>query len=350
MGGNLARAPLMTAGAIASPAETYVTFNTTLKEERAYRMKLYFTQQAYAQLVQLIQLAIQEISGWEVQAFGRMQMTEMQDGEALPVCTELSLPPQVSKASEIDSNVDELVEWQRLQWNLSTPPTMEEIEVMNQELPQWRLWIHTHGKGSASYSSKDVETLGRLAAEMSGSWFLGLVINDKLEHAVYIGGAEPAEHCAVIINSRIEVISPAQDDAFATQFKERVEKWKYETPVSQTWRHVGSSHSVFLTQLKVISKDAAKRGVVMGYETTGFEYELRAQDSEQRRQCVSCKGESLWSTLWKRAKLPLNAAWSSELGPAFICLDCGERGQVCECDGASEQSLMLIGAGYGHGW
>ena len=266
--------------------------------------------------------------------------------------TDLSLPPQVSRSSEIDSTLDELIEWQRLQWNLSDEPTREEIEVMNVELPQWRLWIHTH-PGGTSYSSKDVETLARLASEMTGDWMVGLCINKKLEHTVYIGGANPAPHCAVIMDSGIETLR-VQNDDFAEMFHDRVEKYSYSAPQkvhhgfpgTQNWGK--KTHSVDLEQSKDdLTKASQKRNTIMAYETSGFYYELRAEQTEELRECFRCGQDDhgIWGTMWKRPRMPDNSEWKSVLGPSFVCIGCGERSQVCTCAGSDQISRALIDTG-----
>ncbi len=329
-------------------------------------MKLYFTQKAYAQLVQLIQLSEQELNGWEVQAFGRIEARDLVDPEASPIqtVTELSLPPQVSRSTEIDSTLDELIEWQQLQWNLSNPPTDDEISVMNVELPQWRLWIHTH-PGGTTYSAKDEETLARLASEMTGDWFVGLCINKKLEHTVYIGGAKPWPHCAVVLNSGIETLR-VQNDEFTEQFKDRVTKYSYQSThykgpgssvSNQPWNK--KTHDVpLIIEAGTLTKAAVKRGVCESYETEQWTFELRVANPEieSYRQCTGCKTEdgAIWAELWKRAKKPVNAPWISELGPAFICTGCAERAGACDCPGAqmslSERAMAAYGGGfYGYG-
>ena len=146
---------------------------------------LLFTMVAWLKLRALLRLAETKMNNWEIQWFGRIRF----EGEGLMVCDDVDIPEQTASSAHITSNASEFARWQIGRFSLRKGMTDKEVAEANEEMQHWRLWGHSHGDMTPTYSTTDEETLTELAGAVGGP-FVGMVCKSNLwENSVYIASA-----------------------------------------------------------------------------------------------------------------------------------------------------------------
>jgi hypothetical protein len=147
-----------------------------------------FTWEVWQQLRAILEHVKDKYGGREVQGWGRVRVED-----DVPVCYEIAIPKQEVSHASVDTSPDDLILWQSSRFNLRPKMGKEEIAAVDEEMKQWRLWWHSHGSMTASFSSTDVETLKDLA-EATGDYFLGTVINEGMDANAYLAVSRPFLH------------------------------------------------------------------------------------------------------------------------------------------------------------
>ena len=145
-------------------------------------MDMLFTEAAWNALRAYFEAAYKQLGDLELQGYGKVRM---EDGE--PVCYEVGIPEQEVSMMKTDATWDQMLAF------LQERVDFKDVKKAEKELPTWRLWWHTHGKGASSplYSGTDEETIRALAAE-AGDHMWGLVFHtDSMESSLYLATRRP---------------------------------------------------------------------------------------------------------------------------------------------------------------
>ena len=158
-------------------------------------MDMTFTKEAWGMLKAYFRAAYVQLGDLELQGYGRVRM---EDGN--PVCYEIGIPEQEVSIAKTDATWDQMLEFlqERIDFR-----NMKKAKV---EVPSWRLWWHTHGRGGLgkTYSGTDEDTIRALSAE-AGDHMWGLVFQtDTMESTLYLVTQKPIALYAELGNAFCE--------------------------------------------------------------------------------------------------------------------------------------------------
>ncbi len=140
-------------------------------------MDMTFTKEAWDTLKAYFRAAYVQVGDLELQGYGRIRM---EDGE--PVCYEVGIPEQEVGVAKTDATWDQMLAF------LQEKIDFRNVKKARVEMPTWRLWWHTHGRGGLgkTYSGIDEDTIRALAAE-AGDHMWGIVFQtDTMESTLYL--------------------------------------------------------------------------------------------------------------------------------------------------------------------
>ena len=99
-------------------------------------MDMTFTKETWVTLRSYFEAAYLQLGDLELQGYGRVRM----DG-GTPVCYEVGIPEQEVSMAKTDATWDQMIEF------LQERIDFRDVKKAKVEVPSWRLWWHTHGKG-----------------------------------------------------------------------------------------------------------------------------------------------------------------------------------------------------------
>ena len=178
-------------------------------------MDMKFTKEAWDKLKSYFEAAYQQLGDLELQGYGRVRM---EDGK--PVCYEIGIPEQKVSAMKTDATWDQMLAF------LQERVDFRDTKKARREVPTWRLWWHTHGKGGFSpmYSGTDEDTVKALAAE-AGDHMWGLVFHsDTMDSTLYLATRYPVPLYATLGKAICEMEAVDVSDAIGNEVAAKVSK------------------------------------------------------------------------------------------------------------------------------
>lgn len=184
-------------------------------------MDMLFTKEAWDTLKAYFEAAYQQLGDLELQGYGRVRM---EDGE--PVCFEVGIPEQEVSTVKTDATWDQMLAF--LQGKIDFRDTKK----TKKEIPTWRLWWHTHGRGgyNVTYSGTDEDTIKALAAE-TGDYMWGLVFHtDTMDSTLYLATRKPVPLYAVLGRAVCELMDVDVPKDISEEVAAKVSKKTWTPP------------------------------------------------------------------------------------------------------------------------
>ncbi len=184
-------------------------------------MNMTFTKEAWSTLQSYFEAAYLQLGDLELQGYGRVRM---EDGE--PVCYEIGIPEQEVSVAKTDATWDQMLEF------LQERIDFRNVKKAKLEVPSWRLWWHTHGRGGldVGYSNTDEETIRALSAE-AGDHMWGLVFHtDTMASTLYLVTQKPVALYATLGEARCEADKIDLPDSIVEEVALKVSKKLYVQP------------------------------------------------------------------------------------------------------------------------
>ena len=196
-------------------------------------MDMAFTKEAWGTLKAYFEAAYLQMGDLELQGYGRVRM-----GDDGPICYEIGIPEQEVSVAKADVTWDQMLEF------LQEKIDFKNVRKAKLEVPSWRLWWHTHGKGgfTVDYSNTDEETIRALAAE-AGDHMWGLVFHtDTMASTLYLVAQKPIALYATLGKAICEEEEIDIPDSILEEVALKVSKKLYVpvrkvTPVAKTYLH-----------------------------------------------------------------------------------------------------------------
>lgn len=193
-------------------------------------MDMLFTKEAWDMLRAYFAAAYQQLGDLELQGYGRVRM---EDGE--PVCYEVGIPEQEVSMAKTDATWDQMLAF------LQERIDFRDMKRAKKEVPTWRLWWHTHGKGTFTpvYSGTDEDTIKSLADE-AGDHMWGLVFHsDTMDSCLYLATRDPVPLYATLGKAMCEVGDVEIPEAIEDEVALKISKKEYTVPAFNSRRPGG---------------------------------------------------------------------------------------------------------------